>query len=108
MVEIDRGTMPVSRSDLRQTSFERKMRAYLSAEAARQHETHFGWKTFRVLTVTTDHHRAKSMIDALRSINIPESPGASLFFFALRDQLRSSDPLAHTWQDGTGREIKLM
>jgi hypothetical protein len=82
--EIDRGTMPIVRANLKQTSFERKMRAYLSAEAARQHETHFGWKTFRVLTVTTDRHRAKSMIDALRHINIPESPGASLFYFDQR------------------------
>src|SRR5262249_39970954 len=38
MVEIDRGTMPVARSDIRQTSFERKMRAYLTAHAAKQHE----------------------------------------------------------------------
>jgi hypothetical protein len=54
MVEIDRGTMPITRSNLMQTSFERKMRAYLRAYAARQHERHFGWKSFRVLTVTTD------------------------------------------------------
>jgi hypothetical protein len=108
MVEIDRGTMPIVRANLKQTSFERKMRAYLSAEAARQHETQFGWKTFRVLTVTTDPHRAKSMIDALRQINIPESPGPSLFFFALRDQLRASDPLTHTWRDGAGRGVNLI
>jgi hypothetical protein len=63
MVEIDRGMMPVSRSDVRQTSFERKMRAYLSVEAARQHEIHFGWKAFRVLTVTTDEKRMQSMIE---------------------------------------------
>ncbi len=55
-----------------------------------------------------DHYRAKSMIDALRQINISESPGASLFFFALRDKLRSSDPLTHTWRGGTGRGIKLI
>ena len=51
MVEIDRGTMPIARSDFLQTSFERKMRAYLTAHAGKQHEKHFGWKTFRVLTV---------------------------------------------------------
>jgi len=48
MVEIDRGTMPVARGDIRQTSYERKMRAYLTAHAAKLHERHFGWKTFRV------------------------------------------------------------
>ena len=46
MVEIDRGTMPIVRSDLMQTSFEQKMRAYLTAHAAKQHERQFGWKTF--------------------------------------------------------------
>ena len=34
MVEIDRGTMPVRRSDPSRTSFEGKMRTYLAAHAA--------------------------------------------------------------------------
>jgi hypothetical protein len=55
------------------------MRAYLTAHAGKQHEKHFGWKTFRVLTVTTDHHRMQSMMDALRRLRIPHSPGAPLF-----------------------------
>ena len=39
LVEIDRGTMPISRSDFRQSSFQRKMLAYLAAHAANLHET---------------------------------------------------------------------
>ena len=108
MVEIDRGTMPIARSDFLQTSFERKMRAYLTAHAAKQHEKHFGWKTFRVLTVTTDQHRMQSMMEALRTLRIPHSPGAPLFFFATRDELRGSDPLAHEWRDGNGRAVGLI
>jgi hypothetical protein len=109
LVEIDRGTMPVVRSDiLRQTSFEEKMRAYLTAHAAKQHERQFGWKTFRVLTITTDARRAWSMTEALRHLRVPHSPGASLFLFATRDGLRGSDPLTHAWQDGTGREVRLV
>ena len=108
MVEIDRGTMPVARSDIRQTSFERKMRTYLTAHAARQHERHFGWKTFRTLTVTTDHHRRQSMMDVLRHIRIPRSLGASLFFFTTRDELVTSNPLAHAWNDGNGRDTRLI
>ena len=65
MVEIDRGTMPVVRSNFEQTSFERKMRAYLTAHAAKQHERYFGWKTFRVLTVTTDERRLQSVNENL-------------------------------------------
>src|SRR5205823_3872848 len=75
MVEIDRGTMPISRSDFRQTSFERKMRTYLYAHAAKLHDHHFGWKTFRVLTVTTDQYRMSSMIAALKNLQVPHSLG---------------------------------
>ena len=107
MVEIDRGTMPIVRSDFLQTSFERKMRAYLTAHAGKQHEKHFGWKTFRVLTVTTDQHRMQSMMVTLRKLRVPHSPGAPLFFFATRDELRASDPLAHDWRDGNGRAVRL-
>lgn len=109
LVEIDRGTMPVVRSDiLKQTSFGEKMRAYLTAHAAKQHERQFGWKTFRVLTVTTDDRRARSMMEALRQLQVPHSPGASLFFFATREELRGVDPLQHTWRGGNGREVPLM
>jgi hypothetical protein len=79
MVEIDRGTMPVARSDIRQTSFARKMRAYLVAHATRMHERQLGWKTFRVLTVTTDNNRMRTMTDALRRLHVAGSPGAQVF-----------------------------
>ena len=102
MVEIDRGTMPIARSDIQQTSLERKMRAYLTAHATKQHERRFGWKTFRVLTVTTDEHRARSTLDQLRKLRVSGSPGPSLFFFATRSELLDRDPLVFPWRDGVG------
>ena len=84
------------------------MRAYLTAHAGKQHEKHFGWKTFRVLTVTTDHHRMQSMMDALRQLHVPNSMGAALFFFATRNDLRAADPLTHEWSDGNGRPVRLI
>jgi hypothetical protein len=108
MVEIDRGTMPVTRSNFDQTSFEKKMRAYLTAHATQQHYQRFGWKTFRVLTVTTDEYRIRSMIDALSRIHVAHSPGASLFLFATREELDATNPLALSWHDGAGREVQLM
>jgi hypothetical protein len=107
MVEIDRGTMPVVRGNVMQTSFAEKMRAYLTAHAARQHERRFGWKSFRVLTVTTDYRRAQSMMEALHALHVPHSPGAGLFLFATADELRTRDPLSHTWRDGSGRDVRL-
>lgn len=108
LVEVDRGTMPIARSDIRQTSFARKMRAYLAAHAAQLHERQFGWKTFRVLTVTTERSRLQSMMDALRIIPAPAGPGAALFCFALRDELHVSDPLRHAWRDGRNLSVYLL
>jgi hypothetical protein len=103
MVEIDRGTMPITRSRFDQTSFEKKMRGYLAAHAAKQHERQFGWKNFRVLTVTTGQGRMQSMKDALEGLRVPRGPGASLFLFSTFDDLRAGDPFALDWQDGDGR-----
>ena len=108
MVEIDRGTMPISRADIAQTSFEKKMRVYLTAHAAKQHERQFGWKTFRVLAITTDHERVQSMKEALRALRVPRSLGPSLFLFAIFDELRAGDPLAHDWSDGDSRAVRLI
>jgi hypothetical protein len=83
------------------------MRAYLTAHAAKQHERQFGWSSFRVLTVTTDDHRARTMMEALRQLQVPHSPGASLFFFATRDELRGANPLAHAWRDGNNKDVSL-
>jgi DNA-binding Lrp family transcriptional regulator len=105
MVEIDRGTMPVVRTDYAQTSFERKMRGYLAAYAAKQHEKKFGWKAFRVLTITTDDTRKRSMVEALAKIRVPHSPGPTLFWFLTHPELAAFDPLAQPWQDGTGRNV---
>jgi hypothetical protein len=44
-----------------------------------------------------------SMMDVLRKLRVPHSPGAPLFFFTTRDDLRATDPLTHTWTDGNGR-----
>jgi hypothetical protein len=100
--------MPVTRSDFSQTSFERKMRAYLTAYAAKAHERHFGWNSLRVLTVTTDAHRLRLMTDVLKQLHVPHSPGPGLFLFATRADLGLSNPLLLSWQDGHGRERRLI
>ena len=57
--------------------------------------------------MTTDRRRMQSMMEALRRLRIPHSPGASLFYFTTRDELRAADPLAHEWRDGNGRAVRL-
>jgi hypothetical protein len=84
------------------------MRGYLSAYAAGQHEQQFGWKAFRVLTVTTDQYRLGSIVDALGRLVVPQSPGPALFWFALQHGLRQSDPIECAWNDGTGQRRRLV
>lgn len=74
----------VGRSNFEQTGFEKKMRAYLTAHAAKQHEQRFGWKTFRVLTITTDENRKQSVIDALRRLHVAHAARARRCFSSLR------------------------
>jgi hypothetical protein len=108
MVEIDRGTMPVRRSDPEQTSIERKMRVYLAAHTAKQHREQFGWVNFRVLFVTTDQHRIGSMIEALRRLRVSRGVGPALFLFNTLDTLRGADPLTCEWIGGNRQTAKLM
>ena len=49
------------------------------------------------VTVTTDDHRRLSMMKTLRTLRMPHSLGAPLFFFATRNELCNADPLAHVW-----------
>ena len=106
MVEIDRGKMPIRRSDPDKTSFEQKMRVYLSGHGARQHERQVGWKNFRVLSVTTDRKRLQHMQETLR--DLPHGRGGpSLFLFSTYEALRTHEAL-NAWQDAAGRPAKLL
>jgi len=78
------------------------------SHAAKQHEKKFGWKAFRVLTVTTDDMRKQTMLEALAKIRVPHSPGPSLFWFLPRGELAAFEPLAQLWQDGNARDVHLI
>lgn len=67
----------------------------------------FGWKTFRVLVVTTDVQRVRSMLGALQRLTIEKKSASALFLFAIRDDLRVSTPIAQVWHDGFGQNIGL-
>ena len=84
------------------------MRVYLAAHAAKEHQRQFGWKNFRVLVVTTDRWRIETMIEALRQLRVPHSPGASLFLFATFSDHAQASPLAAAWQGGSTRSVQLI
>lgn len=77
-LEADRGTMPVTRKNLHQTSFFRKMLAYEATWSQSIHRTQFGFHRFRVLAVTTSAERVNSLIAACSQLK----RGQGLFLFA--------------------------
>jgi hypothetical protein len=77
-LEADRGTMPVVRKQLTQTSFRRKLLAYEATWANKVHQRHLGIPRFRVLTVTTIAARVESLLEACSQLK----RGHGLFLFA--------------------------
>jgi len=94
-LEADRGTMPVVREKLSQTSFYRKLLAYEATWANKVHQRHLGIHRFRVLTVTTSAARVKSLVDACSRLQ----RGQGLFLFADESVLQAN-PLIAVWQCG--------
>ena len=94
-LEADRGTMPVVRQKLTQSSFYRKLLAYEATWANKVHQRHLGIPRFRVLTVTTSAARVKSLLDACSRLQ----RGHGLFLFADKSVLEK-DLFAPVWQCG--------
>lgn len=98
-LEADRGTMPVTRSGIGQTSFYRKLLSYEATWSQNLHRSRFGWKRFRVLTVTTSKERVESMLSACRQL----ARGHGLFLFTDIATLRThEDFLTLPWRTCRG------
>ena len=105
-LEADRGTMPISRSTLNQSSMQKKFLAYLAGHRAKHHTERYGIGSFRVLTVTTSPERTANMIANVKVIT--GGRGSNLFLFTDADALRSADNvLALALTTGTGTTVSL-
>jgi hypothetical protein len=101
-LEADRGTMPVTRRTLSQTSFYRKLIAYEATWFQSIHRTKLGLNRFRVLTVTTSAARLQSLLDTCSRLK----RGHGLFLFADRSILeKPSDIFSPIWKSGRQGEI---
>jgi hypothetical protein len=101
-LEADRGTMPVKRRNLSQTSFYRKFLAYEATWSQSLHQSQFGFHRFRVLTVTKSATRVKSLIDACSELE----RGHGLFLFADKSILeKPGDIFSPVWRTGKSGEM---
>ncbi len=98
LVEYDRGTMPIDRADLRQSSVLKKFLGYAAGRQAKLHQRQFGWKALRILVVTNTPERAANMIAALHD-QVP-AHGHDAFLITDRMSLAGTDILSHPWRDG--------
>lgn len=105
-LEADRGTMPVRRKSLAQTSFFRKLLAYQATWQQGIHKKEFGIHRFRVLTVTRSAERAQSLVQACSELR----SGHGLFLFTdLQTFQARPEVLNLSWQTGrSGLSTKLL
>jgi hypothetical protein len=104
-LEVDRGTMPVVRRSLKETSVYRKLLAYHATATGEIQVHHFGFKAFRVLTVTKspDRKRLKSLLEAAGML--PSLQG--IFLFTDETSLLAGNAVEHCWTNGKGQELTL-
>lgn len=103
-LEADRGSMPIARRGLRETSVYRKLLAYQETWRQGLHTAYFGMKHFRLLTVTTTPTRVRHLLAA--SASLPGG-GSPLLLFADQKSLQSGNPLTHLWINGLGEPARL-
>jgi DNA-binding Lrp family transcriptional regulator len=97
-LEADRGTMPVMRQNLDQTSFFRKMLAYEATWTQSIHRTRLGLHRFRVLAVTNSPERAAHLAAACGQLE----RGQGLFLFGDTTTIQPGDSLLN-YAFATGR-----
>ena len=100
-VEIDRGTMPILRRDISQSSFARKLHSYSDTFERKLHTELFGIRNFRVLTVTTSAERIGTMQAAFKAEIASKAP-VGMFLFA---EKASEKVLKWKNADGRGQDL---
>ena len=111
VLEVDRGTIPLLRTDVPGTpawrkSISYKLSTYWEGWKAQQHVTQFGVKQVRVAMVTNSAERVKNMLAVVDEIT--EGRGSNFFLFVDRQTLAASDPLSVEWTTGKGKRVRLV
>ncbi|HEY1474010.1 MAG TPA: replication-relaxation family protein [Pseudolabrys sp.] len=110
LLEVDRGTIPLNRTDTEGSAAWRKniryklVTYYDGWKVGRQIEQ-FGIKQLRVLMLTTSAKRVENMLGVLDEIT--EGRGSNFFLFGHNGQLKGSDPLNMEWVSGKRKLVRL-
>lgn len=109
-LEIDRGTIPLRRTEPYGTAawrknIEYKLRTYYVGWRANRHVEQFGVKQARVLWVTSSQARLENMIEVQRAVT--GGRGSALFLFSTRS-CWSTEFLSGNWIDGKNELVRLV
>jgi Replication-relaxation len=103
-LELDRGTMPVIRTNPAQSSFYRKLLAYHETWRSGLHTEQMGWRRFRVITLTSSAMRKDHLLEVCKEIVI--NGGSGLFMFADKETFENEASVAMMpWLTGDGQNI---
>ncbi len=94
-LEADRGTMPIARSNAKQTSYLGKLAAYGNVISGNIYKSHLGVPNLLVLTVTTSGRR----LDEIMGRFAEKSETASTFLFKALDAFGIASPALHLFTD---------
>jgi hypothetical protein len=109
-LEADRATMPIKRPDLYRTSFYKKLIGYYESWKQGIFSENFGFKSPRLLTITTSVERVKSMIEANKELD-PRGEGLRMFLFAPIKAFQGKEPvkvLSQLWLNGRSEKTGLL
>ena len=93
-LEVDRGTMPLHRKSLRQSSIHRKVLAYSKSRTSSVLKDKYGIPGFQVIFIARSRQRLEHIKEMCASAS--NGRGSSLFLFSTQDELRNGEsPIAH-------------
>jgi len=110
MLEVDRGTIPLTRTDVKgsaawQKSIMFKLATYWEGWKAGRHIEQFGLKQMRVLMLTSSSERMQNMLAIVDDLT--QGKGTAFFLFGYADMLREQNPLAVSWISGRREGVRL-
>jgi hypothetical protein len=105
LLEMDRGTIPITRRNASRHSIYRKLEVYWHGWLAGRHREQFGRDNLRVAFVTTSPERVQHMVGALDAIT--HGKGSGFFLFADGPALAAHGPLALEWLNGKRQRVRL-
>lgn len=106
ILELDRGTMPVTRGSLFQSSFRRKVIGYKETRRRGILWSKFEVPAFRVLVVAETKYRLTSLQHATAAC-FRNGESEMFLFTVASDILAGQDILRHAWETCSGKQIRL-